>query len=131
VLLAVSAVGWGAGPAGAALAAAPGNAERSRCPRHRHHCHRTVTEKIDGDIVGTRYGPVQVRVTLRGKRITNVVALKKPDSIARSRQISADALPKLRAQVLSAQKARVDGVSGATYTSQAYERSVQSALDLA
>jgi uncharacterized protein with FMN-binding domain len=100
---------------------------------HHHHSkkhHRVVTEKIDGDIVGTRYGPVQVRVTLRGKRIVDVVALKDPDDLERSRQIDADALPKLRAAVLSAQSAHIDGVSGATYTSQAYEQSVQSALDL-
>jgi len=86
---------------------------------------------VDGDIVGTRYGPVQVRVYFRGRRIVEVKALKDPDDQERSRQIDADALPKLRQKVLAAQSARIDGVSGATYTSAAYKQSLQSALDLA
>ena len=90
-----------------------------------------AAQDADGDAVPTRYGPVQVRLVLRGSRILDVVALQDPDDLQRSREIDADALPKLRAQVLAAQGARIDGVSGATYTSRGYKQSVQSALDLA
>jgi uncharacterized protein with FMN-binding domain len=96
--------------------------KKTRRPRLTH---------VDGDVVGMRYGAVQVRVYFRGRRIVDVRKLKHPEDIERSRQIGADALPKLRKQVLAAQSARIDGVSGATYTSAAYKQSVQSALDLA
>jgi uncharacterized protein with FMN-binding domain len=86
---------------------------------------------VDGDAIGTKYGAVQVRVYFRGRRIVEVRALQDPDEVERSRQIDARALPKLRAQVLAKQSAKIDGVSGATYTSAAYKQSVQSALDLA
>jgi uncharacterized protein with FMN-binding domain len=90
-----------------------------------------ATQNVDGDVVATRYGPVQVRLVLRGTRIADVVALQAPDDIERSRQITADALPRLREQVLAAQGAGIDGVAGATYTAAGYRQSVQSALDLA
>ena len=86
---------------------------------------------VDGDAIGTKYGAVQVRVYFRGRRIVEVRALQDPDEVERSRQIDARALPKLRAKVLAKQSAKIDGVSGATYTSAAYKQSVQSALDLA
>jgi len=108
-------------PAADGLAATPAKKKKRR-PRLTH---------VDGDIVGTRYGPVQVRVYFRGRRLVNVRALKYPNDIERSKQIDADAIPKLRKQVLAAHGARIDGVSGATYTSKAYKQSVQSALDLA
>jgi len=106
------------------------DAAATRCKKRRGHRRPRLTH-VDGDIVGTRYGPVQVRVFFCGRRIVNMVALKDPDDLERSRQIDADALPKLRQQVLAAQSARIDGVSGATYTSAAYKQSLQSALDLA
>jgi uncharacterized protein with FMN-binding domain len=86
---------------------------------------------VDGDAIGTKYGAVQVRVYFRGRRIVNVRVLQHPDEVERSRQIDANALPKLRAKVLARQSAKIDGVSGATYTSAAYKQSAQSALDLA
>jgi uncharacterized protein with FMN-binding domain len=111
--------------------------EPARHPRPQHHAsapqhHRSsATQNVDGDAIPTRYGPVQIRLVMRARRILDVVVLKDPDDLERSRQIDADALPKLRAQVLAAQSAGIDGVSGATYTSQGYRQSVQSALDLA
>jgi uncharacterized protein with FMN-binding domain len=120
-------------PAGDALAATPDRAATTHAKHKRKHKkkRRPRLTHVDGDAIGTRYGPVQVRVVFRGRRIVDVVALKDPDDLDRSRQIDADALPKLRAKVLAAQSARIDGVSGATYTSAAYQQSVQSALDLA
>jgi uncharacterized protein with FMN-binding domain len=103
-------------------------ARRPATPRRRAP---SSTQNAEGDAIPTRYGAVQVRLVLRGRRILDVVVLQHPDEVQRSRDIDADALPRLRAQVLAAQSAQVDGVAGATYTSQGYRQSVQSALDLA
>jgi uncharacterized protein with FMN-binding domain len=82
-------------------------------------------------VVSTRYGPVQVQVTLSGGRITDVSALELPTDRARSAAISNAAAPILRREVLAAQGASIDIVSGATYTSEGYARSLQAALDAA
>ena len=84
-----------------------------------------------GSTVQTRYGPVQVTVTLQGTTITDVQALQTPDRDGRSKQIAQDSVPTLRQEVLASQSAQIDTVSGASYTSQGYARSVQSALDQA
>ncbi|MFJ9775088.1 FMN-binding protein [Kitasatospora sp. NPDC101157] len=81
--------------------------------------------------MNTRYGPVQVQVTLAGSRITTVDVVKYPTQDRRDREINADALPVLNQEAISAQNARIDAVSGATYTSDGYIRSLQSALDRA
>ncbi|MGW3949802.1 FMN-binding protein [Streptomyces sp. NPDC004752] len=86
---------------------------------------------VTGDTVQTRWGPVQVRVTVRGGRLTDVTAVVYPQDNPRDQQISAYALPQLRQQALAAQSARIDTVSGATYTSDGYRQSLQSALDSA
>lgn len=84
-----------------------------------------------GDSVSTRFGDVQVSVTISGGRITDVTALHLTDHDGRSVSISNRAAPILRESVLSAQSASVSMVSGATYTSRAYLTSLQSALDQA
>jgi uncharacterized protein with FMN-binding domain len=84
---------------------------------------------VTGPVVSTRWGPVQVEVTLEGGRLTEVTALQLPDGDRRSASISDRVEPTLRSQALSAQGADIDGVSGATYTSIAYARSLQAALD--
>ncbi|MCQ9135826.1 FMN-binding protein [Streptomyces hilarionis] len=89
------------------------------------------TRTLTGDSVQTRYGPVQVRVTLTDGRITDVTAVEYPQENPRDQQINAYAVPQLTREVLSAQSADVDTVSGATYTSDGYRRSLQSALDSA
>ncbi|MFI5911859.1 FMN-binding protein [Dactylosporangium sp. NPDC051541] len=86
---------------------------------------------VDGPVARTRYGPVQVRVELRGRTITDVLALRRPDGNDRDTEINAVALPRLRSEVLAAQSAHVDTVSGATYTSKGYLTSLQGALDAA
>lgn len=88
---------------------------------------RTIT----GALVQTQYGNVQVRVTWHGTRITNIVAVHLTDSSDTSVQISAGAEPTLRSDALSAQSAHIDLVSGATFTSEAYKTSLQSAIDAA
>ena len=66
----------------------------------------------------TKYGPVQVRMTLQSRRIIDVTATQLPSDLARSVELSNDAAPILHDEVLQAQSAKIDGVSGATYTSQ-------------
>ena len=85
---------------------------------------------VDGPVVSTRYGPIQVEIVVAGGRITDVVALQLPTG-RRSGQISQFSEPILRQEALKAQNATIDLVSGATYTSDAYAQSLQSALDQA
>ena len=86
---------------------------------------------VNGSSAGTRYGPVQVRITVRSQRVVAVTALVYPSSGQRDQEISAFALPQLEREVLTAQSAQIDTVSGATFTSDGYRRSLQSALDAA
>ena len=86
---------------------------------------------VDGAVVDTQYGSVQVRITFQGKKITNVHALRLTDSSGTSVSISAGAAPTLRQEALDKQSAQIDVVSGATYTSEAYQQSLQSAIDAA
>jgi uncharacterized protein with FMN-binding domain len=90
-----------------------------------------TTRTVTGALVQTPYGNVQVRVTVHGNRITNIVAVHLTDSSNTSVQISAGAEPTLRSEALSAQSAHIDLVSGATYTSEGYKTSLQAALDAA
>ncbi|KYK12363.1 FMN-binding protein [Streptomyces sp. SS52] len=83
-----------------------------------------------GDAVDTQYGPVQVRLTVSGGRITGAEAVQAPEG-GRSTQVTADAVPKLNQAAVTAGGADIDAVSGATYTSAGYKQSLQSALDKA
>jgi uncharacterized protein with FMN-binding domain len=84
-----------------------------------------------GQAVSTRYGDVQVQITVQNGKITDVAALHLTDAERRSQMISATAAPILRSEVLQAQSANVQTVSGATITSDAYLQSLQAALDAA
>lgn len=86
--------------------------------------------QVTGPTVSTRYGPVQVRVTVSQGKVTEITALQLPSG-GRSGRISEVAEPILHDEALSAQSAQIDSVSGATYTSGAYEQSLQAALDQA
>jgi hypothetical protein len=86
---------------------------------------------VNGSAAQTRWGPVQVQVTITGGKITEVTTLQQPDGNREDRQINSYALPQLREEVLAAQSADIDGVSGATVTSDGYKRSLQAALDAA
>jgi uncharacterized protein with FMN-binding domain len=79
---------------------------------------------ITGNVANTAYGPVQVQVVVATSKIVKVNVLEQPQSTSRDLQIGQFAFPKL-----SAQSARIDSVSGATYTSGGYIKSLQSALD--
>jgi uncharacterized protein with FMN-binding domain len=85
---------------------------------------------LTGEAVASRYGSTQVQVTITNGQITSVTALQLPTG-GRSGQISRYVEPILSSEVLTAQSANIDIVSGATYTSEAYAQSLQSALDRA
>jgi uncharacterized protein with FMN-binding domain len=106
-------------PGVSAVPSAPGNRTRAG--------ERVMT----GPAVPTMFGPVQVRVDLIGAHISDVQAVQLPSDFALSQQISAAAGPILRQEALMAQSAKIDTVSGATYTSQGYRQSLQAALDSA
>ncbi len=89
-----------------------------------------VTETLTGAIVSSRYGNTEVQITISNGKITAVTALELPTG-GRSGQISSYVEPILSSEVLTAQSANIDIVSGATYTSEAYAQSLQSALDQA
>lgn len=90
----------------------------------------TGSGTVSGSTVNTRYGPVQVSVTIESGKLTAVTALQLPSG-GRSGAISNEVEPILSSQALSAQSANIDGVSGATFTSSAYAKSLQAALDAA
>lgn len=87
-----------------------------------------VSGSFTGDSVSTQYGDVQVQVVVVDSKITDVKALQLTDRGSRSVQISNQAAPILRSEVLKSQSAKVATVSGATYTSDGYRGSLQSAL---
>lgn len=101
----------GAGSAGSATSAADGT--------------------YDGAAVSTRYGDVQVRITVSDGVVTDAVAVAYPDGDRRDQEINAYAIPVLQQETLTAQSASIDMISGATVTSRAYVQSLQDALDQA
>jgi uncharacterized protein with FMN-binding domain len=84
-----------------------------------------------GSSVYVEYGSVELSIVVSGGKITDIKVLDSPSDHSRSVQINNSALPKLKAQALSAQSANIDTVSGATYTSSGYKLSLQSAIDRA
>ncbi|MFA1541796.1 FMN-binding protein [Actinomadura monticuli] len=84
-----------------------------------------------GQSVDTEYGPVQVEITMSKGRLTAVRVLRAPSENGRDREIAAMAVPRLTREAVAAGSARIDAVSGATYTSEGYITSLQSALDRA
>jgi uncharacterized protein with FMN-binding domain len=88
-------------------------------------------ETVIGDDVPNQFGDVQVEVSVSGGKITDVKALRLPFDRARSAEISNAVEPYLRSEALQAQSAQIDLISGATYTSESYAESLQSAIDKA
>ena len=86
---------------------------------------------VTGAIAQTRWGPVQVEITVADGTITDVAVIEYPTENGRDREINQAALPVLVDETISAQSADIDMVSGATYTSEGYLESLQSALDQA
>lgn len=91
----------------------------------------SATSTLTGSVAQTRWGPVQVRITVAGGRVTDVSVVQYPHENGKDQQINARALPVLIDETISAQSASIDMVSGATITSEGYVQSLQSALDQA
>ena len=88
-------------------------------------------KQVDGDVIPTQFGDIQVRVVESAGKIVDIKALQLPSDRRRSREISQYSEPILHDEALQAQSAQIDTVSGATYTSEAYRESLQSAIDRA
>lgn len=84
-----------------------------------------------GSAVDTRYGPVQVQITVAGGKVAAVDAVRYPSNDGHSQRINSYAVPTLNSEAVAAQSAGIDAVGGATITSNAYVQSLQSALDAA
>jgi uncharacterized protein with FMN-binding domain len=88
-------------------------------------------QTVTGTVAQTRWGPVQVQLAVASGKITDVSVLQYPNGNGRDEEINSFALPMLIKETVSAQSAHIDMVSGATYTSNGYLESLQSALDKA
>jgi len=88
-----------------------------------------TSSTVTGDVAQTRWGPVQVELTVKAGSVTEVRVLQYPTGNSTDEQINSYALPVLVQETLDAQSADIDMVSGATVTSDGYLQSLQSALD--
>ncbi|MCS0601881.1 FMN-binding protein [Streptomyces sp. LP11] len=113
-------------PASAAAGAPPPSAAGQQEPQGGAGAPAAGT--VTGDAVRTQYGPVQVRITVSGGKITKAEAVQAPKG-GTSDQKTALAIPRLNQAAVATGSARIDTVSGATYTSEGYLKSLQSALD--
>ena len=136
--IAILVIGWQAGSAaltttGSATSSSQQFATSGTAPTATTSGSSTATSDgtYTGASVNTRFGSVQVSVTLSRGAITDVTALKLTDDGRKSVQISNRAAPVLRDEVIASQSANVANVGGATYTTDAYLASLQSALDQA
>jgi uncharacterized protein with FMN-binding domain len=121
-------------PAAALGSPAPGNGAGTPSASAARSAAGTGTAKtatVTGAAWPTIYGPVQVKITVTGGKITAVTAVEYPTNTPRDYQINEFAIPQLNAETLAAGSARIDAVSGATYTSQGYLGSLQNALNKA
>ena len=87
-----------------------------------------ITGTFDGNTASTRWGPVQVRIVVKDGKIVAASALQAPSGDSRSRSISQQAVPYLVQETLAAQSDQISGVGGASYTSNGWYQSLQSAL---
>jgi hypothetical protein len=84
---------------------------------------------ISGHVANTVYGPVQIQLVMRNGKIVKVAVLRQPMNTINDIRIGDFAFPKLIGETLATQTAKIDAVSGASYTSAGYIQSLQSALD--
>ena len=108
-----------------------GNNSPSTNPKTQSTQPKTTSSMVTGATAQTRWGPVQIRLTIAAGKITKVAVLQYPNGNSLDLQIANYAFPRLIQQTISSQGAQVDMVSGATYTSTGYLQSLQSALDQA
>ncbi|MGW2426286.1 FMN-binding protein [Streptomyces sp. NPDC001709] len=114
--------------AASAAGAAPQATAAQQSPQGGAQAAGSSAGTVTGDATQTQYGTVQVRLTVAGGKITKAEAVQAPKG-GLSDQKTALAVPKLNQEAVTAQSAQIDAVSGATYTSTGYKKSLQSALD--
>ena len=90
-----------------------------------------AAKTVTGTAANTIYGPVQVQIMVKAGKVTAAKAVEYPQDTPRDTQINAYAIPVLDREAASTGSAKIDMVSGATYTSQGYLASLQNALDQA
>jgi uncharacterized protein with FMN-binding domain len=122
-----SAAGNGTGAASAS--AASGSAAPANSASAKSGTAKTVT--VTGAAWPTIYGSVQVQITVKAGKIAAAAAVEYPTDTPRDQQINAFAIPQLNQEAVAASSAKIDTVSGATYTSGGYIGSLQNALDKA
>lgn len=118
-------------PSGTSSAAPMQGASAGKSGTSKSGTASTTARTVTGSVASTQFGPMQVAVTMAGKKITGVKILQKTTDGPVSQRINAMSIPKLTSETLAAQSAKIDTVSGATYTSEGYKQSLQSALDKA
>jgi uncharacterized protein with FMN-binding domain len=84
---------------------------------------------ITGHVANTVYGPVQIELVVKSGKIVKVAVLRQPTNTIHDIQIGEFAFPRLISETLKTQTAKIDAVSGASYTSAGYISSLQSAVD--
>ncbi len=119
-----------AGPPASGSSGAAGTSGRAASPPSSGAA-AAGTSTVAGGAVDTRFGPVQVQLTVTGGKVTAVDVLQVPNGERRDQLINSRAVPILNSEAVSAQSAKIDAVSGATVTSDAYIQSLQSAIDKA
>jgi len=90
-----------------------------------------TSKTFDGDAVDTRWGVVQVQITVKNGKVVSAKTLQQPNDNGHSQDINAFAVPILNSEVVKTGSAAIDSVGGATVTSNGYTSSLQSALDAA
>jgi uncharacterized protein with FMN-binding domain len=113
-------------PASPGSAAPPGSSNKSGSSTS-----QSSPISYTGSVADTRWGPVQVRITVQGGKISASHAVQYPQGTSRDAQINGAALPVLNQEAVQQQSASIDTVSGATVTSGGYLQSLQSAIDQA
>ena len=86
---------------------------------------------VTGSLATDQYGQLQVKLSVKNGRITKVGFTTFVANDGHSVQIDQSAAPVLIRETIAAQSAHIQGVSGATYTSNAYQQSLQAAIDKA
>jgi uncharacterized protein with FMN-binding domain len=115
----------------AATPSASGSSSSSRSTTSSSGSAAGAAKTVTGTIADTIYGPVEVQITVKNGRVTAAQAVQYPQDSPRDQQINSYAVPVLNQEAVSAGSAHIDAVSGATYTSNGYVTSLQSALDKA
>jgi uncharacterized protein with FMN-binding domain len=121
----------GTSPSSSATGAPPDPSTTSRSSTPASTTSKPTSTSYTGAAEQTRYGIVQVKITVSAKKITNVGFVQLTAFDGRSQQINSEAAPILLQETLKAHSANINSVSGASYTSQGYVQSLQSALDKA